>query len=279
MREALQFLVSLPPAVSARFAALEGRHPPEWRAVSDPPNLRLGSGGGLAHLLVQAWQADRPRGGWPAWLNQSRKVALLGGGLSRRLPAYATTGKLLMPMPALRCEAGQRLDQSLLDLQMPVYRQVLRDAPSCYRAMVASGDVILRIPHAIGPLPEADILALGLWTRPDTARHFGVFFCRRDRPDELAFFLQKPDPARVAALAADYLYLVDTGIWLFSARALDVILRKCGWRPQSGAFSRGRPLRVELYSGLGLSMGASPPEPADPDIRALRCSVLPLPDA
>ena len=39
-----------------------------------------------------------------------------GGGQSRRLPAYAPAGKLLMPIPVFRWSRGQRLDQTLLDL-------------------------------------------------------------------------------------------------------------------------------------------------------------------
>ena len=111
----VQHLLTLPPRMVGEFEALEGRHRPEWFAASDPPGQSLGSGGGTANLLAEAWRATAPGEPFAAWLRQSRKLILHAGGLSRRLPAYAPVGKLLMPLPVLRWSRGQRLNQSLLD--------------------------------------------------------------------------------------------------------------------------------------------------------------------
>src|SRR4051794_31146973 len=109
----LQYLLTLPPRMAAQFETLEGSRRPEWFAGSDPAGKPLGSGGGTAHLLAQAWHSTPSRGTFREWLGASRKLVLHAGGHSRRLPAYAATGKLLMPIPVFRWSHGQRLDQTL----------------------------------------------------------------------------------------------------------------------------------------------------------------------
>jgi len=112
----VQYLLTLPPRMAAEFEALAGRQCPGWFATCDPPGQPLGSGGGTANLLAEAWRATAPGESFDNWLRQSRKLILHAGGLSRRLPAYAPAGKLLMPIPVFRWSRGQRLDQTLLDL-------------------------------------------------------------------------------------------------------------------------------------------------------------------
>ena len=109
--------------MAAAFEMLEGKRRPDWFAGCDPAGRPLGSGGGTAHLLVEAWRATAPGRSFADWLRQSRKLVLHAGGQSRRLPAYAPTGKLLMPIPVFRWSRGQRLDQSLLDLQLTDYQR------------------------------------------------------------------------------------------------------------------------------------------------------------
>jgi len=104
----VQYLLTLPPRMAAEFEALEGRHRPEWFAASDPPGQPLGSGGGTAHLLAEAWRATAPGDSFAGWLRHSRKLIQHAGGLSRRLPAYAPVGKLLMPIPVFRWSRGIR---------------------------------------------------------------------------------------------------------------------------------------------------------------------------
>jgi galactokinase/mevalonate kinase-like predicted kinase len=125
-------------------------------------------------------------------------------------------------------------------------------------------------------LPDVDVLGLGMWVTPERASRHGVFFTSRAQPAELAFFLQKPSPARLRELAADHLCLVDTGLWLLSARAVAVLMRRCGWDPAAGTFAGGRARRYELYDEFGLSLGANPVRP-DAEIQALTSAVVPLP--
>ena len=274
----MQHLLTLPSRMAEAFARLEGRRPPEWFATADPPGKPLGSGGGTAHLLAAAWRATGHDLAFGEWLQRSRKLILHAGGQSRRLPAYAPTGKLLMPLPVFRWARGQRLDQTLLDLQLPDYQRVLAHAGPGTVAMITSGDVLLRFARDLPPFPAVDVLGLGMRLPPEQAKDFGVFFTPRNRPGELAFFLQKPSPARIRELAGNYLCLVDTGMWLLSERAVRVLMERCGWDPSRQQFAGGTPAAYELYAQFGLALGRSAAA-ADPAVAALSCAVVLLPEA
>ena len=275
----MQQLLSLPPRMAAEFGALEGRGLPEWFATCDPAGSKLGSGGGTAHVLAEGWRATGGGEGFAEWLRGSRKLILHAGGQSRRLPAYAGTGKLLLPVPVFRWARGQRLDQSLLDLQLPDYQRVLAHAGPGTVAMVTSGDVLLRFGAALPVFPQVDVLGLGMWVTPERARDFGVFFSKRERPEELSFFLQKPSAARIRELAGEYLYLVDTGMWLLSERAVRVLMGKCGWDAERQGFAAGGVAGgYELYAQMGLALGKVPAV-VDAEVNALTSAVVPLPAA
>lgn len=245
-----------------------------WHASCDPEGKKLGSGGGVAQLLAEGWGGSGPE--FDAWLEASKRLVLLAGGQSRRLPAYAAMGKVLMPVPLMRWSHGQRLDQTLLDLQADDYTHILRNAPESARILVASGDVFLKFPEVLPEIPEADIVGFGMMVSPETASDFGVFFTPRESPEEVAFFLQKPSAGKIRELAAGHSYFVDTGLWLLSRRAIEVLMRRCGWT--GGSFSGGHATAYELYAGLGPSLGTHPAQP-DPEISALRVAVVPLPEA
>ncbi len=272
----MQNLLSLPPAMAEAFARLENKSSPNWFAAADPAGSKLGSGGGVAHLLHTAWKKNSTTPDLGEWLRESKKLLLMAGGQSRRLPAYAAVGKILLPFKALRGVPGQRLDQTLLDVQLPAYQRVLHHAPELHRVMVTSGDVLLRFGQPLPRFPEVDVLGLGMWVPPDVASHFGVFFSRRDTPAALDFFLQKPTAAEIHARSADHQYLVDTGMWLLSERAVDVLFCRCGWN--SNEFPSGHPDFYELYAGMGLALGCNPTS-FDPEISALTSAVVGLPDA
>jgi len=272
----VQYLLTLPPRMVGEFEALEGRRRPEWFAASDPPGRPLGSGGGTANLLAEAWHATAPDQSFTGWLRQSRKLILHAGGLSRRLPAYAPMGKLLMPIPVFRWSRGQRLDQSLLDLQLADYQRVLAHAGPSTAALITSGDVLLRFARELPHFPEVDVLGLGMRVAPEKAEDFGVFFSPRGHSTELAFFLQKPAASRIRELAENYLCLVDTGMWLLSERAVRVLMERCGW--EASGFGGGTARRYELYAEFGLALGKSPTA-QDAAVNELTCAVIPLPEA
>ena len=257
--------------MAAGFYSIFPDASPPWFASCDPGGRKLGSGGGVAQLLADAWRGGR--GDFGSWLDGAKRLAILAGGQSRRLPAYAATGKVLMPVPLMRWSHGQRLDQTLLDIQSDDYTRILRSAPETSRVLVASGDVFLKIPDPLPGIPEADIVGFGMRVSPETASGFGVFFSPRESPGEIAFFLQKPPPEKVRELAGCHAYFVDSGLWLLSRRAVGVLMARCGWTGDS--FRDGQAAGYELYAELGPSLGTRPSRP-DPEISALRVAIVPL---
>ena len=232
---------------------MEGRRRPEWFATCDPAGQPLGSGGGTAHLLARPG-GPPPGASFSDWLRQSRKLILHAGGQSRRLPAYAPTGKLLMPIPVFRWSRGQRLDQSLLDLQMADYQRVLAHAGPQPAAMITSGDVLLRFARELPPFPEVDVLGLGMWVAPEKAKDFGVFFSpRAARPSWPSSCRNRRRPES-ANWRTSTICLVDTGMWLLSERAVGVLMERCGWEAERRR-SSAAPRRYELYAQFGLALG------------------------
>ena len=274
----MQYLVSLPPNSAASFEELMELPRPSWFATADPPGGKLGSGGGTANLLIEAWRQTSPRElTFGEWLQDDKRLMVHGGGQSRRLPAYAAPGKIQLPMPAWRWSVGQRLDQTLLDLQVEGYERIFEAAPEMSRFAVCSGDVLVQFEEPLPPLPEADVVIVGLWVQPHEATHFGVQFCPRSRPTELAYCLQKPSVDEIREEIRDgNLFMIDSGMWLFSERAAKALAEKCGWDEQSQEFSGGRPNNYELYHEFALGLGTSPTQP-DPALAGLTCAVYALP--
>ncbi len=270
-------LLSVPPAVTEVYHEITGATPDEVFVTHDPPGGKLGSGGGTAHLLTDAWKASSS-GPLETWMSDHKRILLHAGGQSRRLPAYAATGKALLPVPVFRWSTGQRLNQTLMDLQLPLLQELLRKAPDSMHTLVASGDVLVWNEEELPTLPEVDVLCVGLWGSPESASHHGVFFTPRSHPEQFEFMLQKPSPERIQEHAAHHLFLLDAGIWMFSSRALNVLLKKCGWQEDAESYANGLPDEFDLYSAFGQALGRTPTE-ADPEISALSCAVLPLGDA
>lgn len=275
MNEPVETLLSVPPAAVPAPPRPTSADDALF-AASDPPGRQLGSGGGTAHLLHAAWKAAATGLSYAAWLARNRKLIVHGSGQSRRLPAYAAEGKLMLPLPTLPTITGQRLDQTLLDVQRSDYQRLFRHAPPSYRVMVTCGDVLVRTDRWLPRYPEADVLIVGLRASPEEASNHGVMFCGSDPEDRLAFFLQKPTPARIVELSRQFACSLDTGVWLLSARAVDVLMRKCGWDAKAETFKGGLAGTYELFDQFGLALGQTPTT-RDPEV-TLTCAVLPLPE-
>ena len=197
---------------------------------------RVGSGGGTAHLLAEHKKVRMAGAGLREYLGAGKRVIIHAGGQSRRLPAYAPSGKLLAPVPVFRWSRGQRMDQTLLDVQMPLLERVMAAAGAGQNTVVASGDVLILPGELPFELPAADVVCFGMWVDPGLASRHGVFFTSRERPGELDFMLQKPSGAEIEKLAGTHLYLMDVGLWVLSDRAVEVLMRKCGWEEEAGGF-------------------------------------------
>ncbi len=270
-----QILLSLPPAMVDAIGEDKKRPFPEWFAACDPPGRKLGSGGGVVQILFEDWKAFGQPGRFEEWIGEFPKLVMLAGGQSRRLPAYAPSGKIFTPLPALRWSLGQRIDGTLLDFMLPAFDAVMEVAGQDYPLMVCSGDVVLKFPDRLPEFPKADVLGLGMWVAPEAASDFGVFFSRRESPEDLAFFKQKPAPETIREHSSDFLCMVDTGIWLLGPAAIRTLLGKCGWIPEAQEFEQGMTGAYEIYSGFGPALGAMPTTP-DPQISGLTAAVTPL---
>lgn len=254
-------LLSLPPNLVGCFHDITGYPKDEWFCTNDPVGHKLGSGGGSVNLLMEYWKEHSK--------NSGEKLLLLhAGGQSRRLPAYAPSGKILTPIPVFRWERGQRLSQNLLQLQLPLYERMMAQAPERLNTMIVSGDVYVRATQPLQPIPDADVVCYGLWLGTDIAKDHGVFVSSRKDPGTLEYMLQKPSVDTLNRLQKDHLYLTDIGIWMLSDKAVEVLTRRCT--------HNGEVTEYDLYGTFGCCLGTNPTL-HDDEVARLRVAVLPLP--
>ena len=195
-------LLSLPPNLVEFFYDIEKADRDEWFCTSDPIGSKLGSGGGTAWLLEACKQHIAPDKDFLEWLREEKRILLHAGGQSRRLPGYAPSGKILTPIPVFRWARGQRLEQNLLSLQLPLYEQIMEKAPASLRTLIASGDVYIRAGQPLQDIPDVDVVCYGLWVDPNLAKNHGVFVSSRSNPDKLDFMLQKPSVEELGKLGS-----------------------------------------------------------------------------
>ena len=251
-------LLSLPPNLVDCFHEVTGLSREDYFCSCDPIGHRLGSGGGTTWLLQQARE----------WLKGDRCIILHAGGQSKRLPSYAVSGKVLTPIPVFRWERGQRLSQTLLDLQLPLYERMMEQAPSRLTTMIVSGDVYIRAAERIGDIPDADVVCYGLWLDASIARNHGVFVSDRRTPNVLKQMLQKPSPEQLSTLLKDHFYLTDIGIWMLSDKAVRLLEKR-------STVTDGLK-EYDLYSEFGCALGTNPTID-DAELKNLSVAIVPLP--
>ncbi|MDE6322510.1 MAG: bifunctional fucokinase/L-fucose-1-P-guanylyltransferase, partial [Paramuribaculum sp.] len=180
--------------------------------------------------------------------------------------------KSLTPLPVLRWAVGEKIDQSLLDLQLPLLRQIMDGASDRQSTLVVSGDVLIRAGGKLPPVPDADVVCYGLWSEAEQAVNHGVFFIPREDSSgtSLEFMLQKPAAEEIARLGRTHYYLMDVGLWLLSDRAMDVLRQRSTDIDGSFRF-------YDLYSQFGCALGDCP-SASDPDVASLSVAVVPLLD-
>ena len=159
-------LLSLPPNLVTCFHDITHTDPKEWFCTSDPIDSKLGSGGGTTWLLQACRNEEkhsetthRITDDLATWTGNEKRILLHAGGQSRRLPAYAPSGKILTPIPVFRWGRGQRLTQNLLSLQIPLYEEIMQKAPESLHTLIASGDVYIRTSKALQDIPEQMLFA------------------------------------------------------------------------------------------------------------------------
>lgn len=271
-------LLSLPPNLVGCFHDITELPHGEWFCTNDPVGKKLGSGGGTTWLLRAAYNEYRTTEKEPKtfdeWLASDKRLLLHAGGQSRRLPAYAPSGKILTPLPVFRWERGQSLNQNLLSLQVPLYQRIMNIAPCGLNTMIVSGDVYIRSTEPLQPIPtDADIVCYGLWLGPEIAKDHGVFVSTRENPTELKCMLQKPSVETLAALQTDHFYLTDIGVWILSDRAVKVLMQHS---TQNGNTIDGEVVNYDMYGEFGCALGYEPGV-KDATVNDLRVAILPLP--
>ena len=284
-------LLSLPPNLVGCFHDVTGYDPKEWFCSHDPVGRKLGSGGGSAWLLEECFRQEEGEKGteigeeFDHWLSAEKRLLLHAGGQSRRLPAYAPSGKILTPIPVFRWERGQRLSQDLLSLQIPLYQRIFDIAPASLHTMIVSGDVYIRATKPLQKIPEADVVCYGLWLGPEIARNHGVFVSKRTQSSTLSYMLQKPSVQTLGELMKDHFYLTDVGIWLLSDRAVKLLMKRSRATSDSrSACSTGSAegaipclyKEYDLYGEFGCALGSNPGV-VDEELNSLTVAVLPLP--
>ena len=286
-------LLSLPPNLVDCFHDVTGFSHDEYFCTNDPIGHKLGSGGGTTWLLMQAFSNERLEmkdekydysqteitvdksnhishfspltSHFESWLAKEKRILIHAGGQSRRLPSYAPSGKVLTPIPVFRWERGQRIGQTLLDLQLPLYEQLMNMVPDSIHTMVVSGDVYIRTTQPLPPVPEADVVCYGLWLDASIAKNHGVFVSSRRTPQVLKQMLQKPSVSTLKSLLKDHYYLTDIGVWMLSDKAVKLLAKK----------SEGE-REYDLYGEFGCSLGTEPTID-DADLKELTVAVVPLP--
>jgi galactokinase/mevalonate kinase-like predicted kinase len=269
----MQKLLSLPQNLVSSFHEITGNSERDWFVTSDPEGCKLGSGGGTAFVLAEHHKGRNLP--FDEYLSSEKKIIIHAGGQSRRLPAYAPSGKILTPIPVFRWSQGQKLDQSLLDLQMPLLEKIMQVAGSEQNVMIAAGDVLIQSSEVFYDLPVADVVCFGMWTDPHLASHHGVFFTSRNNPRQLDFMLQKPSHSTIEKLSSTHLFLMDIGIWILSNRAVNILMERSGW--DGKAFKDPGPLFYDMYSTFGTCLGSNPSE-KDGVISDLSAIIIPLND-
>ncbi|MBF9017758.1 MULTISPECIES: bifunctional fucokinase/fucose-1-phosphate guanylyltransferase [unclassified Oceanispirochaeta] len=273
----MKYLVSLPESTSDHFHQLASLDKDQWFCTSDPNGGKVGSGGGTAWLLYDAWKKSSSELSFSQWISTEKRILIHGGGQSRRLPAYASMGKLLLPMPVFRWERGQRLNQTLLDLQKPLLDRILDASADKCHTLIASGDAYISTDELIPDLPDSDVICFGLSVDPSLASRHGVFVTERNTPESLKYMLQKPSIDTLRDLARDNLFFIDIGIWLLSDRALNILMKKSGWLDTTNTFQNGIPDYYDMYGNFGLALGENP-FTVDDDISSLSVAIKQIPN-
>ena len=265
----MQKLLSVPSNLVDYFYELEQVTTDEWFCTSDPVGSKLGSGGGTTWLLESCYRNKGNNLSFDEWLRSDKRILLHAGGQSRRLPGYAPSGKILTPIPVFRWERGQKLNQNLLSLQLPLYERILSQAPQSLHTLIASGDVYIRSDKPLQPIPEADVVCYGLWVDPSLATHHGVYVSERNNPAELDFMIQKPTLGKLEELSKTHIFLMDIGVWLLSDKAIRLLMQKSRKKDSADL------TYYDLYSEFGLALGNHPLLP-DPELNELSVAILPL---
>ncbi len=171
-------------------------------------------------VLVLPDPGGRPAGTLGSTVNALRRVHCAGrllichcGGFSKRLPAYAASGKVFAPIPQADGKPTTLLEKivaNMAQLELPPKG-----------ALVVCGDVAPEFDFAACDFSRPGVTGVAYLDTPVRGAHHGVYVPGADKTlSAVTGFLQKPSPAaakRAGAFIAGKV-AVDTGIMWFDAK-------------------------------------------------------------
>jgi galactokinase/mevalonate kinase-like predicted kinase len=232
--EGVSIFLSLPEGMTPLFNA-EPKSPAGANCKAlNRSALPLNSIGEIADLLQRAAAAEGfAPAAWEEWLQSGWKVLLLSRDGGVDFPPEMPTGRILLPVPVFRWSLGQRLDQTWLDLQLPLLLRLLQKSPSRSGLLLCYAENLLRVQSIPKNIPAADVVHFGVWAPPEELAGKGALLCNRNAPASLAAYLARPTASQLRDLGLDYAFLGDTGIQLLSAEAVKLLLSQSEQPPES----------------------------------------------
>ena len=237
--------------------------------LPDPGGRRVGSGGSTIYCLLELLERELPAAAdrsdpeaWEAALRRLRVLVVHGGGDSTRLPAYASCGKIFVPVPG---ESDSALGMTLFDRQLPTYLALPAPDGDAGQVVIAAGDVLLTFEPSEVRLGQRGITGLGCPAAPAQASHHGVY-CT-DGSGRVRLYLQKPSAERQAEAGAVDRYgqaILDVGVLSFDAAAAATLLSLCDVHPgEDGRLRWTGPMGeaiethgIDVYSEICCAMGS-----------------------
>lgn len=265
-------LLSLPPNLVHQFHRITETTEDKYFCTCDPEGHRIGSAGGTVWLMNQCWASNiKDNKAFTEWLSAEKRIIIHAGGQGRRSPAYAPLGKILTPIPIFRWERGQKLNQTIMDLLLPLFEEIMNHSTEHQHTLIANGDAHILANEPIHDLPDTDIVCYGMWTNKDLASSHGVFICDRNHPNILKYMLQKPSIEQLNKEEIDNLFLMDIGIWVLSDKAVKMLMKKCHCLDNPDNV----PDFYDLYGQFGMALGEQPSE-TDSELNKLSVAIVPF---
>jgi fucokinase len=211
--------------------------------VPDPEGKRIGSGGATIRVLAEAANLLIGEQSSKAAVSKDlskifagkRILIIHAGGDSRRLPAYAPIGKVLVPLPGPQSSIEPL---TLLDRVLQAYLELPAPADESGQIVIASGDVLPTFSAAALDL-SGNLVGTAMPAAPTQAARHGVFCATNG---EVSRFLQKPTPevqAAEGAIDAHGNALLDIGLFSFDAVFAASLLDLAGYAPLKTKGTRG----------------------------------------
>lgn len=140
--------------------------------------------------------------------------------------AYQHEGVSQIPVPVFRWKRGQKIDQTLLNLQMHLYERIVKAAPASFHTLIAPAGAYIRMTDNFPAIPEADIVCFGLWVDTEQATKSRVFCVSRQQPQKPEMLLSNPSIEQLQQLTGTHLVLMDAGLWLLNDRARQAVAER-----------------------------------------------------